>query len=159
MTGNKYDRFFIRGPKPGETRPGFKDCIAFLDDDVIKNSLYFMMAYNRPDWLPPSHGPHMHNCPEILGWFGINPEDPYDLGGECTLYMGEEMERHDFNKSTLVYIPANVVHGPIVYREINRPYIFLYTLPVAVLQETSRKDLVNLVPEEDRARIIFPYDK
>jgi hypothetical protein len=117
-----------------------------------------MMAFNRPEWLPPSHGPHTHEYPEILGWFGIDPDDPFDLGGECTLYMGEEMERHDFNQSTLVYIPPNTVHFPIVYRQIYRPYIFLYTMPTAVLQETSRRDLMPRVPEEDRERVIFPNE-
>ena len=155
---NKYDQYFIRGPKAGETRPGFKDCIAFLDDDVIKDSLYFMIAYNKPGWLPPSHGPHVHDHPEILGWFGLDPDNPFDLGGKCTIYMGEEMERHDFDTSTLLYIPPGLPHCPIVYKEITRPYIFLYTMPTSILEETSRRDLLDLVPEEDRARVIFPYD-
>jgi hypothetical protein len=73
--------------------------------------------------------------------------------------MGEEMEPHTFDKSTLVYIPAKFPHCPLVHKEVSRPYIFLYTFPAPELQETTRKDLMALVPEEDRKNVFFPYDK
>ena len=38
MAETKYDNYFVRGPKPGETMEFYKRCTAILDDDVIKVS-------------------------------------------------------------------------------------------------------------------------
>ncbi|MBN1368545.1 MAG: hypothetical protein JW967_11530 [Dehalococcoidales bacterium] len=156
MQTTKYDKYFIRGPKPGGFR---KFDVVYLDDSIIKGSLYFALSMITLDKVPPDHGPHSHDFSEIMGFFGTNPDDPYDLGAEFTLYMGEEMEPHTFDKSTLVYVPATLPHGPLVHKKVYKPYIFVYTFPKASLQETTRKDLMSLVPEEDRKNVFFPYDK
>jgi len=158
MTETKYGKYFVRGCKPGETTERFTHSVAYLDNSVIEGSFYFVFTFIRPDMEPLTHGPHTHDHAEILGHFGTNPDDPFDLGAEITLYMGEEMEKHTFNQSTLIYIPPKLVHCPIVYERVDRPFIFTYSMPTPVLQETSRKDLVPLVPEEIRSKLIFPYD-
>ncbi len=156
MAETKYGKYFVRGPKPGGFR---KFDVAYLDNSIIEGSMYFALSMTKLDKIPPDHGPHTHDYPEIMGFFGINPEDPFDLGAVFTLYMGEEMEPHTFDKSTLVYVPAKLPHGPLVHKKVFRPYIFLYTFPAPALQETTRKDLMALVPEEDRKNVFFPYDK
>ena len=42
---------------------------------------------------------------EILGFFGSNPEDPYDLGGEVELWLEDEM--HLITRSSMVFIPSS----------------------------------------------------
>ena len=152
MSDKKYGKYFIRGAKPGETRKAFRDAVAYLDDDVIKGSFYFTLVYIRPDDIPMVHGPHTHPHPEILGYFGINPDDPFDLGAEIELSMGEELEKHSFTRSTLVYIPPGLVHCPIIYKRVERPFIFLYSMPVSKLREKSYK---HLVPEDQRDKMVF----
>ena len=152
MAETKYGKYFLRGPRPGETRPVFQDVVVYLDDDVIKGSFYFVFTYIRPEAVPPVHGPHTHDHPEILGYFGCNPDDPFDLGAELELSMGEEMENHTFTKSTLIYIPPRLVHCPIVYKRVDRPFIFVYSVPANKLQETPREDLI---PENERDGMIF----
>lgn len=152
MAETKYGKFFIRGARPGETRPAFQNAIAYLDDDVIPGSFYFNCVFIRPDDIPRSHGPHTHDHPEILGYFGIDPDNPFDLGAEIELCMGEELEKHVFTQSTLVYIPPGLVHCPIRYRRVERPFIFMYSMPVSKLQEKSYK---HLVPEEERDEMVF----
>ena len=152
MSEKKYSQYFVRGCKAGETRDAFRDAVAYLDDDVIKGSFYFTLVYIRPNDIPRVHGPHTHPHPEILGYFGINPDDPFDLGAEIELSMGEELEKHYFNQSTLVYIPPGLIHCPIVYRRVERPFIFLYSMPVNKLQEKSYK---HLVPEDQRDKMVF----
>jgi hypothetical protein len=152
MADTKYGQYFIRGAKPGETRPAFVDAIAYLDDDVVKDSLYFNCVFIRPDNMPRVHGPHTHPHQEILGYFGIDPDNPFELGAEIELSMGEELEKHVFNQSTLVYIPPNTIHCPIRYLKIERPFMFIYSMPTKKLQEKSYK---HLVPESERADMVF----
>jgi hypothetical protein len=152
MIETKYGKYFLRGAKPGETRKAFIDAVAYLDDDVIKGSFYFTCVYIKPTDIPRVHGPHTHSHPEILGYFGINPDDPFELGAEIELSMGEELEKHTFTQSTLVYIPPGLVHCPIKYKRVERPFLFMYSMPVKKLQEKSFK---HLVPEEEREDMVF----
>ena len=152
----KYSKYFVKGPKEGSFR---KFDVAFLDNTIIENSQYFAFSMIKPEIVPPDHGPHCHEFDEIMGFFSVDADDPDNLGAEFTLYVGEEMEPHTFSKPTLIYMPAGLPHGPIVHKSCDRPYLFLYTLPTPTLQETTRRDLMELVPEEDRKNVFFPYDE
>jgi hypothetical protein len=41
------------------------------------------------------------------------------------LQMGAEREKHIMTKSTVVFIPANVIHCPYIIRRTDRPWIFM----------------------------------
>ena len=55
-------------------------------------------------------------------------------------------------ENTLVYIPPGLIHCPIVYKRVERPFIFLYSMPTNKLQEKSYK---HLVPEDQRDKMVF----
>lgn len=156
MADTKYEKYFLRGPKPGETNPIFQKHIAQIDDTFIKCGLSFTLTYVSPKDTHKIHGPHTHDYPELLGYFGTNLDDPFDLGGEIELYMGEEMEKHTFNKSTLIYLPANFVHCPLIFKKVERAFLFMISVPVGKTRETHRKDLV---PEKELDKMVFPDHK
>jgi hypothetical protein len=66
---------------------------------------------------------HTHNFQEFLAWYGGNPEDPDDFGGEVVLYMGEELEKHVFTRPTIVSLPPGLVHCPLEITKVDRPII------------------------------------
>jgi hypothetical protein len=66
---------------------------------------------------------HIHNFHEILAWYGGNPDDPDDFGGEVVLYMGPEMEKHVFTRPTMVYLPPGVPHCPLEITRVDSPII------------------------------------
>ena len=68
---------------------------------------------------------HTHPFDEVLAYFGSNPEDPHDLGGEIELWL--EDEKFLMSKSFIAYIPAGMRHGPLILRRIDRP-IFHYVV-------------------------------
>ena len=76
------------------------------------------MAFDRP---------HAHDFPEMLCFIGGNPADILDLGGEVEFTIGEEGEEevHVITSSSVVSIPSNVRHCPIVFARVDRPIIFL----------------------------------
>jgi len=153
MPETKYGKYIVRGSNPNETRVSRK--IAGIDDARIPGSFHFVFTWVHPwEASNKTHGPHVHPVPELLGYFGSDPNNPFDLGAELDIYMGEEMEKHTFNQSSLIYIPPNLPHAPIVIKKMERPYIFIYTMPSGKILESSRKDLV---PESLKDIVMFPH--
>jgi hypothetical protein len=48
-----------------------------------------------------------------------------DLGAEVEMHLGPEIEKHIFNKSTIIWIPANFIHSPWKPLKTTRPWIFI----------------------------------
>ena len=47
-----------------------------------------------------------------------------DLGGEVELTLSEDginRETFVFSKATMVYVPAGLHHGPVIFKKINDP--------------------------------------
>lgn len=63
--------------------------------------------------------PHHHSYPEILGFYGSDPENPYDLGGEVELFINGEP--HILTKSSMVFLPPDVPHCPLYVNRVDRP--------------------------------------
>jgi hypothetical protein len=132
MAENKYDQYFITdfnkhintnawAPK---YRPEDRTSLLFLDSDVIKDAFFVECCWFRPAMTQnksDSHDtkPHKHDYNEVLALIGSNPEDPYDLGGEVEFYFAGE--KHVITKSTMVFLPAEIEHGPINTVRIDRP--------------------------------------
>ena len=69
--------------------------------------------------------PHVHDNAEILGFYGTNPDDPYDLGGEIELVIDDEL--HVLTKSSLVFLPGGMPHCPLTVTKVDRP-IFHFSI-------------------------------
>ena len=66
---------------------------------------------------------HTHNFQEFLAWYGTNPEDPKDFGGEVVFYFGEELEKHVFTQPTIVSLPPDLPHCPLEITRVDQPII------------------------------------
>jgi len=55
---------------------------------------------------------HSHPYPEILGFVGTDPENPLELGGEVEFWVDGEC--HRLTKSTMVFLPPNLPHCPLM---------------------------------------------
>ena len=69
--------------------------------------------------------PHVHENSEILGFYGTNPDDPYDLCGEIELVI--DGETHILTKSSLVFLPGGIPHCPLTVTKVDRP-IFHFSI-------------------------------
>jgi len=68
---------------------------------------------------------HVHENAEILGFYGTNPDDPYDLGGEIEVVINGEI--HVLTKSSLVFLPGGLPHCPLTITKVDRP-IFHFSI-------------------------------
>lgn len=154
MAETKYGKYFLNELKPEEREKGFGRNPRFLvwtDNDIIEGSHCFSAMIMDEKSLSVFHGPHTHRDPEVLVAIGMNPDDPMDLGGELELCMGEEMEKHIINRTTLVYIPANLLHAPFRVTRVDRPFLFIQSQYTGKMTETS---FAKLIAEKDREGMI-----
>ena len=160
MAENKYTKYSITGPIEGGGE-AIGRTIGYFDESVYEGSneyscrWFFQKPRNVPgwtEWEQVVHGPHTHKYPEILFHLGTDAENPMDLGAEVVFHMGPEMEEHVITESTLVFIPANLVHGWWYIRKISRPFI-LFTINQS--GKHTEKSFPELVPQEIRERLMY----
>lgn len=105
--------------------------LLWLDNEVFPGAFYVETALSvpmknlKPEKEPKSvANPHTHDWDEVLGMFGTDPADPYNLFGEVEFWLGGE--KHIITQSCLIYIPAGLEHCPLIYRKVEKP-IFNFT--------------------------------
>ncbi len=154
MADLKYSKYRLNELPSEQRYRGFgrwPQTILFADNDIIEGSNHFWAFWITS--LPrPAHGPHTHNADELLVMLGTDPDNITDLGCEVELCMGPEMEKHIITESTLVYVPANMVHCPIRFRNLRRPFIFIQA---QLAHKLTEKPLRELVSEQERDKMVF----
>ncbi|MCK4273827.1 MAG: hypothetical protein KAW90_02960 [Dehalococcoidales bacterium] len=108
--------------------------VLYLDNDVVKGAFYMECVWVLPQPAGTVPGgeadrrvgtePHTHDYDEVIAFIGTDLDDPYDLGAEAELWLGDE--KHIINKSCLVFIPAGLRHCPLTFLRVDRP-VFHYT--------------------------------
>jgi hypothetical protein len=98
--------------------------MTYMSNDLVPGSnVYIEMGwvYAMPD--PNPHIPkHTHaNSDEFILHIGSDYKNPEDLGGEIELVV--EGEPIKINKTSAIYIPKGVVHGPLTWKGVSRPHL------------------------------------
>ena len=128
----KYEKYIVKKPKPNEVAEFVENMppedvrkrVLYLDDEVVKGAFYmattwfFKAAEQGVD-------AHTHNFDEVIGFFGTNPDDVYDLGGEVEFWI--EDEKYLITNTFMAFIPAGVQHCPLKVLRADRP-IFHYSV-------------------------------
>jgi hypothetical protein len=87
---------------------------------------------------PNPETPHVHPKPEILFFIGTNMEDLSDLGAEVEISIGDEKEKHVFNKTTAVILPGGVSHCPLTITKVDRPFYLTDVRPYGTPPPSSQ---------------------
>ena len=116
MAEKKYEKHIITDFKPGLKLPPFRgepgvpnkfaNFMMWLGDKVVKGSPYVEAVWLWPAAANPKGGfpQHVHEHNEIIGFFGTDIKDVYDLGGEIEFWL--EDEKYILTKSCLLFIPG-----------------------------------------------------
>ena len=109
------------------------------------------LIYNAFGQEPEGMYPMYHTYDEAFVFFGTNPKDPLDLGGEIEFWLGagEHAEKWVINRSTYVYVPAGLVHCPMDCVKFERPFIEFVMVPNPVHIEHH----INLWPPGYKALV------
>jgi hypothetical protein len=98
--------------------------ILWMDENVVEGAFHMNTAWflNAAETLEDK--PHVHDTDEIIGFFGNDPRNPYDLGAEIEIWL--EDEKQVITKSALLFVPAGMKHCPLILKRVDRP-IFHFT--------------------------------
>jgi hypothetical protein len=103
--------------------------IPMLSSDASYGNMGFNMYWEGIS-QPFVHAPsaHKHDFPQYLIFLGGDVNNLTDLGAEVELTLSEDgvnMEKHVFTRSTTIYLPPGLYHGPLIYRKVSRPFMFI----------------------------------
>ena len=114
--------------------------ILWMDSNAVPGAFQLNASwYKKPNMYLIEEGtkdkasfmnPHKHDVGEIVAFYGSDPDDQENLNGEIIFYIGGE--KHVFTKSTMVYLPAGLEHGPLFIQKVDKP-IFHFS---CVMQDT-----------------------
>ena len=96
--------------------------------------------------------PHTHPYPECLVFVGLDPSNIEYLGAEIEIALGEEQEKHTFDKPSVVVVPAGFPHCPLVTKRVDNPKGFAFYL-ISLGAEPETTWLGGDVTEEQAAQI------
>jgi hypothetical protein len=135
MAESKYSKYIVNELKTTRFTPEFAakyaqfaTRILWMDDKVVEGAFQMNCSwYMRPPTqvMPEAHA-HTHDADEIIGFFGSNPLDPYDLGGEIEFWI--EDEQFFLTKSSLIFVPGGMKHCPLLIRRVDRPIFHFSTV-------------------------------
>ena len=100
----------------------------WLDKDVVPGAFQINCSwYCKPPQVKTGESfAHVHDCDEIIGFFGPHHEKRYSLGAEIEFWI--EDEQHIITSSALIFIPRGVKHCPLIVKRIDEPIFHFSTL-------------------------------
>ncbi len=135
MENSKYGKYIVTDLKMSRnTTPEYEAMYArwakrilWMDDDAVPGAFQMNCSWylRPPDIKTKEMVPHVHDYGEIIGFFGGNPESPYDLGAEIEFWLEDEM--HVLTTSAMIFVPKGMKHCPLIFRKIDRP-VFHFTV-------------------------------
>lgn len=126
--GGEYAKYFVQDLKcPTTGTPEFQRIynnfakrILWIDGNNVPGAFQMNTSwYKSVPELDPIFEEHAHDSDELIGFFGSNPDDPYDLGAVIEVSVNGEV--HRLTKSTMIFVPANMPHMPLRILSVERP--------------------------------------
>jgi hypothetical protein len=131
MAKSKYGKYIVTELKIPEEKQKiaaeyskFATRILWMDENVVEGAFHMNTAWYLKTAATFESTPHTHDTDEIIGFFGSDPQHPYDLGGEIEIWL--EDERHIITRTAMLFVPAGMKHCPLIIRRVDRP-IFHFT--------------------------------
>ncbi len=129
MPASKYEKYFVKKPAyeviPTMEVAGRVPAMTLMSSNLVPG----VKTYVETGWVlaMPDPNPHIfehvHDFDEIVIHLGIDPNDREDLGGEIIFYMDGEPLTID--KTSGIFVPKGVKHGPLVWKRFTRPHLEL----------------------------------
>ena len=97
----------------------FAKRVLWIDGNLVPGAFQMNVSwYKEVPALDPIFAEHSHNSAEIIGFFGSDPDDPYNLHGEIHVII--DAEEHVLTRSSLVFRPPSLPHAIRILR-VDRP--------------------------------------
>jgi hypothetical protein len=136
MTKTNYQKNLVRVPSR-EVGDGVKikgrqnPTMTYMSNDLVPGS----NTYIEIGWIyeMPEPNPHIlnhsHNYDEIVLHIGSDPREPENLGARIEFVVGGE--KLVIDKTSALFIPKGVEHGPLTWKKVEKPHIQMVVMPGA----------------------------
>jgi hypothetical protein len=126
MSGNKYDKYFVK--EPVVTRGGFFPVIVANGAKDYEGAEFSLRVHYITEPGILVREPHAHDFEQFYFFFGADLTNIKEFRAEVEFSLGEEVEKHIIDTPTTVHVPAGMVHGPMDFKKVDKPIIFIDAL-------------------------------
>ncbi|MDR1027914.1 MAG: hypothetical protein LBL63_00660 [Clostridiales Family XIII bacterium] len=146
--GKKTAKYIIRklneppiiGEDIKEMYTKFAKRILWIDGNEVPGAFQMNTAWwKKAQPRDPLFPEHVHDYDELIGFFGSDPEDPYDLGAVIEIDL--DGETHRIERSSLIFVPGGMRHNPLRLLEVTRP---VFHFSVVMSPEYSGETAYNV---------------
>jgi hypothetical protein len=129
MAESKYGHLFLEEPLIPSRTTDNKAEVLHLDGEVAAKHWggvpinFVLHSIEKPLSMGGDKG-HTHPEAELILFIGPDTMNYRYFPAEAEFYIGEEMEKHVVNKTTYVWIPANLLHCPVTFTRVDAPVQF-----------------------------------
>lgn len=126
MAVTKYDKYFVK--EPVLTRGGFFPVVIANGAEHYDGAEFSLRIHyiTEPGVLVIE--PHAHDFEQFYFFIGADLANIKDFQAEVEFSLGEEVEKHVITVPTTVHVPVGMVHGPLNFKKVEKPIIFIDTL-------------------------------
>jgi len=145
MAEKKYGKYLVKKPArevkvtvPGEIKGREYPTMTYMSNDLVPGcNVYLELGWI---WAMPDPNPHIlehtHDYDEVVLHIGSDLNNPEDLGAELEFVVGGEPLIID--KTSALFVPKGVKHGPLTWKRVDRPHIQMaITLGAGTLAESA----------------------
>lgn len=99
--------------------------ILWMDTNAVQGAFQMNCSWylGKNERSPEAHA---HAADELIGFYGSDWSDPYNLGAEIEFWVDDQ--KIIIDRSALVFVPAGVKHSPLWVRRVDRPVIHFSVL-------------------------------
>ncbi len=129
MQANRYDEYFLKDILGN--RGGFFP-VVFTNGSKDYGGAEFSLRIHyiaQPGILIKE--PHSHDFDQFYFFLGNDMEHPGDFRAEVEFSLGQEVETHLITSAMTVHVPKGMVHGPLNFKRVEKPIIFIDALTSA----------------------------
>jgi hypothetical protein len=129
MPKKDYSKYFVSKPAyevvPVTEVKGRRPAMTLLSNNLVPNTNMYIetgWVFGMPDPNPHIFE-HTHDYDEIVIHLGTDPKNQEELGGEIEFMVGGQPLT--INKTSAVYVPKGVKHGPLTWKKYQKPHLEL----------------------------------
>jgi hypothetical protein len=129
MPKKDFNKYFVSKPAyevvPETEVKGRRPAMTLLSNNLVPNTNMYIetgWVFGMPDPNPHIFE-HTHDYDEIVIHLGTDPKNQEELGGEIEFMVGGQPLT--INKTSAVYVPKGVKHGPLTWKKYQKPHLEL----------------------------------
>ena len=98
----------------------FAKRVLWIDGNVVEGAFQMNTAwyFDVPE-KDPVFEEHVHDYDELIGFYGSNPDNPYDLGADMEVTIDGDV--HKLSRTSMIFLPAGMPHMPLRIIRVDRP--------------------------------------